>query len=310
MNNKNIITNIKKRAEYLEKIRKYFKGLNTLEVDTPLAYTYGVTDPFIDVFVIDTVAGKRYLQSSPECAMKRLLAAGTGSIYQICKAFRDEPCGHQHNHEFTMIEWYRVGIDYFQLMQEMENLFLAFKSDIEFIYLSYQEAFEKYCGFNPHKTFLGELVSQVHKHVGEIQGLENPTIADYLDILFSYKIEKNLNIEKTVYFIYDYTIHQSALARKVKDENGQLVAARFEVFYDGTELANGYYELIDKSEQLKRFEKDLAIRKEQGKPILEIDKELLNCLDDVPECSGVALGFDRLLMSLENISDIKELSIF
>jgi lysyl-tRNA synthetase class 2 len=310
MNNKNIITNIKKRAEYLEKIRKYFKGLNTLEVDTPLAYTYGVTDPFIDVFAIDTVAGKRYLQSSPEYAMKRLLAAGSGSIYQICKAFRDEPCGHQHNHEFTMIEWYRVGIDYFQLMQEMENLFLAVKSDIEFIYLSYQEAFEKYCGFNPHKTSLGELVSQVHKHVGKIQGLENPTIADCLDILFSYKIEKNLNVEKTVYFIYDYTIHQSALARKVKDENGQLVAARFEVFYDGTELANGYYELIDKSEQLKRFEKDLAIRKEQGKPILEIDKELLNCLDDVPECSGVALGFDRLLMSLENISDIKELSIF
>jgi len=310
MNNKQTIINIKKRAEYLEKIRRYFKNLDTLEVDTPLAYSHGVTDPFIDVFAIDTVAGKRYLQSSPEYAMKRLLAAGSGSIYQICKAFRDEPCGHQHNHEFTMIEWYRVGIDYFQLMKEIEGLFLAVKSDVEFVYLSYREAFEKNYGFDPHKLTLDELVAQVHKYVGEIQGLDNPTIADCLDILFSYKIEKNLNAENTAYFIYDYTIHQSALAKKVTDKNGQLVAARFEVFYNGTELANGYYELINKSEQLKRFEKDLAIRKEQGKPTLEIDTKFLECLDNLPECSGVALGFDRLLMSLENIKDIKKLSIF
>ena len=308
--NKQVIINIKKRAEYLEKIRKYFKDLNTLEVDTPLAYDYGVTDPFIDVFAIDTVAGRRYLQSSPEYAMKRLLAAGSGSIYQICKAFRDEPCGHQHNHEFTMIEWYRVSIDYFQLMKEIEGLFLAIKSDIRFIYLSYREAFEKYYGFDPHKLSLEEIVVEVDKYVGKIQGLDNLTIADCLDILFSYKIEKNLNAENTAYFTYDYTIHQSALAKKVTDKNGQLVAARFEVFYNGIELANGYYELIDSSEQLKRFEKDLAIRKGQGKLTLDIDKELLKCLDNIPECSGVALGFDRLLMGLENIKDIKEFSVF
>ena len=310
MNNKQTIVNIKKRAEYLSKIREYFKNLNTLEVDTPLAYSYGVTDPFIDVFAIDTIAGKRYLQSSPEYAMKRLLAADSGSIYQICKAFRDEPCGVLHGHEFTMIEWYRVGIDYFQLMKEMEGLFLAAKSDVKFAYLSYREAFEKYYGFDPHKVSLEELVAEVHRYVGEIQGLDNPTITDCLDILFSYKIEKNLNAENTVYFIYDYTTHQSALAKKVTDKNGQLVAARFEVFYNGIELANGYYELIDKSEQLKRFEKDLAIRKEQGKPILDIDNELLDCLDNIPECSGVALGFDRFLMGLEGIKDIGELSIF
>ena len=310
MSNKQAITNIKKRASYLEKIRKYFKDLNTLEVETPLAYDYGVTDPFIDVFDIDTIAGKKYLQSSPEYAMKRLLAAGSGSIYQICKAFRDEPCGHQHSHEFTMIEWYRIGIDYFQLMKEIEGLFLAVKSDIEFIYLSYREVFEEHYGFDPHKLSRDELVVEVDKYVGKIQGLDNPTIADCLDILFSYKIEKNLNAKKTAYFIYDYTNYQSALARKITDKNGQLVAARFEVFYNGIELANGYYELIDKSEQLKRFEKDLAIRKEQGKPILDIDKELLECLDNISECSGVALGFDRLLMGLENIKDIKALSVF
>lgn len=304
------IKNIKKRAEYLAKIRNYFADLDVLEVDTPLAYNYGVTDPFIDVFAIDTVAGKRYLQSSPEYAMKRLLADGSGSIYQICKAFRDEPCGQFHSHEFTMIEWYRVGIDYFQLMKEMERLFLAIKPNLQFEYLSYQEVFERHYNFNPHSISLEDLQSQVELYVGKIQGLDNPTIADCLDILFSYKIEKNLNTKNTVYFIYDYTIYQSALAKKVIDKNNQKVAARFEVFINGIELANGYYELINKDEQLKRFESDLAIRKEQGKSSMEIDTELLACLEKVPECSGVALGFDRLLMSLENIDDIKDLSIF
>ena len=303
------LENIKKRAEYLAKIRNFFKNLDVLEVDTPLAYDYAVTDPFIDVFSINTVAGKRYLQSSPEYAMKRLLAAGSGSIYQICKAFRDEPCGKLHNHEFTMIEWYRVGIDYFQLMQEMQKLFAILKANLEFIYLSYQEAFEKYYNINPHNICLSELQALVRENVGEIQGFKNPTIADCLDILFSYKIEKNLNQQNTVYFIYDYTVHQSALARRVNDKNNQLVAARFEVFYNGIELANGYYELIDKKEQLKRFENDLATRKQQQKALLDIDTKLLECLENIPECSGVALGFDRLLMSLERISDIKNLSI-
>ncbi|OIN84496.1 EF-P lysine aminoacylase EpmA [Francisella sp. TX07-6608] len=303
------LENIIKRAEYLAKIRNFFKDLDVLEVDTPLAYDYAVTDPFIDVFSINTVAGKRYLQSSPEYAMKRLLAAGSGSIYQICKAFRDEPCGKLHNHEFTMIEWYRVGIDYYQLMQEMQKLFTMLKANLEFIYLSYQEVFEKYYNINPHDICLAELQAIVKENVGEIQGLRNPTIADCLDILFSYKIEKNLNQQNTIYFIYDYTIHQSALARKVRDKNSQLVAARFEVFCNGIELANGYYELIDKKEQSKRFENDLATRKQQQKALLDIDTKLLECLENIPECSGVALGFDRLLMSLESISNIKNLTI-
>lgn len=304
------LENIKKRAQYLAQIRKYFARLDVLEVDTPLAYTYGVTDPFIDVFAIDTMAGRRYLQSSPEYAMKRLLAEGSGSIYQICKAFRDEPCGQFHNHEFTMIEWYRVGIDYFQLMKEMESLFIAVKPNLKFEYISYQEAFEKYYNFNPHTICIEELIFQVELAVGKIQGLDSPTIADCLDILFSYKIEKNLNQPNKVYFIHDYTVHQSALAKKVIDKNAQQVAARFEVFINGIELANGYYELIDKQEQLKRFNSDLLIRQEQGKGVIDIDTKLLDCLNRIPECSGVALGFDRLLMSLEGINSIKELSIF
>lgn len=191
----------------------------------------------------------------------------------------------------------------------MQKLFAILKVNLEFIYLSYQEAFEKYYNINPHNICLSELQALVRENIGEIQGLKNPTIADCLDILFSYKIEKNLNQQNTVYFIYDYTVHQSALARRVNDKNNQLVATRFEVFYNGIELANGYYELIDKKEQLKRFENDLVIRKQQQKALLDIDTKLLECLENIPECSGVALGFDRLLMSLDGISDIKNLSI-
>ena len=304
------ISNLKKRAQYLEKIRQYFKNLDVLEVDTPLAYDYAVTDPFIDVFPVNTISGKKYLQSSPEYAMKRLLAAGSGSIYQICKAFRDEACGNLHNHEFTMIEWYRVGIDHFKLMKEIEDLFIALEPSCEFIYLSYQQAFEKYYNINPHETTISQLSNLVDENVGYIQGLDNATIADYLDILFSHKIEKNLNQKNKVYFIYNYTVHQSALARKVFDKNNQLVAARFEVFCNGIELANGYYELTDRQEQLERLINDLEVRKQQNKITPEIDKKLIECLDNIPECSGVALGFERLLMSLKDIKSIKELLIF
>ena len=301
---------IKKRAKYLAKIRNYFSEIDVMEVDTPLAYDYGVTDPFIDVFDIMTSSGKKYLQSSPEYAMKRLLSAGSGSIYQICKAFRDEPTGINHSSEFTMLEWYRVGIDYFELMKEMETLFVSIKPNIEFIYLSYQEAFERYLGFNPHRISLEELQIFTQQTVGNIQGLDIPTAADCLDILFSYKIENKLNETNKLYFIYDYTIHQSALSRIVNNADQELVAARFEVFYNSLELANGYYELLDKQEHINRFNDDLSIRNMQSKPYMEIDTPLLDSLDSIPECSGVALGIDRLIMALEGVTDINDLSIF
>ena len=260
-----IFHNIYKRAKYLYIIRNYFKKLNVLEVDTPLAYDHGVTDPFIDLFKLQTRAGKKYLQSSPEYAMKRLLALGIGSIYQICKAFRDESCGQYHNFEFTIIEWYRVGINYFMLMKEMESLFLLFKDDLKFIYLSYYQVFKKYYNFNPHSISLNNLEKIVLNNVGKIEGLNALTISDGLDILFTHKIENKLNKHNTIYFIYDYTTHHSSLARNILNKDNDLVSARFEVFHNGIELANGYYELLNKREQLNRFKRDLIIRKNQGK---------------------------------------------
>ena len=302
------IKNIKLRANYLKKIRNYFDDLNVLEVDTPLAYEYGVTDPFIDVFPITTQNGKKYLQSSPEYAMKRILSDYKSSIYQICKAFRDDPKARLHNYEFTMIEWYRTNIDYFQLMKEMEILFKSLKSNLSFEYYSYEELFKKYFSINPHKISLDELKIIVKNIAGDFCGLNDLTIADCLDILFSFEIEKKLSKEKTVYFVYDYTAYQSALAKKII-KNSIEVATRFEVFYNGIELANGYDELIDKTEQLNRFKNDLEIRKSQNKEILEIDTKLLECLDKIPQCSGVAMGLDRLILVLEDLEKISDLNI-
>ena len=303
------IKNIKLRANYLKKIRNYFDNLNVLEVDTPLAYEYGVTDPFIDVFPITTQNGKKYLQSSPEYAMKRILSNYKSSIYQICKAFRDDARARLHNYEFTMIEWYRTNINYFQLMKEMEILFKSLKSNLNFEYYSYEELFKKYFSINPHKISLDELKIIVKNIAGDFCGLSDLTIADCLDILFSFEIEKKLSKEKTIYFVYDYTIYQSALAKKII-KNSVEVVTRFEVFYNGIELANGYDELINKTEQLKRFKNDLEIRKSQNKEILEIDTKLLECLDKIPQCSGVAMGLDRLILAFENLEKISDLNIF
>lgn len=301
------IRNVATRARYLEKIREYFKELSVIEVETPLAYQYAVSDPFIDVFDIDTLSGKRYLQSSPEYAMKRLLAQGSGSIYQICKAFRNEQQGKNHNYEFTMLEWYRVEIDHIQLMSEMKKLFSSLKLDLVFKHISYRDVFLSVYTIDPHTASVDELEQLCNKFVGEIHGATNLTKADYLDILFSYKVEKELNAANTLYFIYDYTVDQSALAKIIVDDFNTKVAARFEVFYNGLELANAYYELIDKDEQLARFNNDNRICKQNNKPIIELDEKLINSLDSIPECSGVAMGLDRLIMSFEDISDISEI---
>ncbi|MFZ9035069.1 MAG: EF-P lysine aminoacylase EpmA [Francisellaceae bacterium] len=296
---------IRKRADYLKKIRDYFEHLEVVEVDTPLAYRYAVSDPYIDVFAIDTPGGRRFLQSSPEYAMKQLLAAGSGSIYQICKAFRVDPKAAIHNWEFTMLEWYRVGIDHFALMQEMKDLFRLLDPSISYQRLSYNQLFQHYLSINPHQAELSELSTETGRRIGKIMGLSNPSKSDCLDLLFTHCIEPELKKSTDLCFIYHYPKEQAALARIIDSEEGE-VAARFEVFYKGVELANGYYELSDSKEQRKRFHADNAVRRAEGKSIIEMDVGLLKALDKLPECSGVALGLDRLIMLLEGRGGIAE----
>ena len=294
-----------KRANYFKLIRQFFADKKVLEVETPLSYPYPVSDPYIDAFSIQTKSGQQYLQTSPEYAMKRLLANGSGSIYQICKAFRDDPKAQFHSHEFTMLEWYRVGLDDQALREEIIQMIRLLKPEIMIHQFSYKEVFTKVLQLNPHQADALSLRARVKEEIGEIHGLAKPSHIECLDLLFSHCIEPWLRQFELV-FVYDYPKIQAALARVADNLDGEIVAKRFELFYQGIELANGYDELTDSKEQRKRFDNDLLIRQQIGKPEVPVDEGLLSCLDKMPACAGVALGLDRLIMCLEGYQHIEE----
>jgi lysyl-tRNA synthetase class 2 len=297
---------LKVRATYLQKVRSFFYARDVLEVETPLLYEYPVTDPYLDAFEVQTQNGIRYLQTSPEYAMKRLLANDSGSIFQICKAFRDDPEGCHHHYEFTMLEWYRVGFNDKQLMDEIALLIQDIKPKIQATYLSYQSLFQQYLGINPHTIDHEGLKGITFKYIGKIEGLPNPSKEDCLNLLLTHKLEVELAKMELV-FIYDYPESQAALAKVEINRDGIKVAKRFEAYYKGIELANGYNELTDSEIQRERFEKDLQIRKVENKKDVPVDLKLLAALNyGMPECAGVALGLDRLIMVLECCEDIKE----
>ena len=281
------------RATLYQQIRTFFAERQVVEVDTPLLADAPVTDPFLEALAVKHQGKTQYLQTSPEYAMKRLLAAGSGDIYQLCKAFRAEEAGRLHRTEFTMLEWYRVGFDEHDLMAEMDVL-------LQYTLLcqpakkhTYQHLFEKYLEINPHTASEAALLGIAHQQLDLVA--DNLNRDDYLMLLFSNCIEPHLGHEQPV-FVYDYPASQAALAQ-CKQVDGQHVAARFEVFVNGVELANGYHELIDAAEQKRRFEQDIAVRKQLGLPAVPIDQGLVHALEKgLPACAGVSLGVDRLLM--------------
>ena len=287
----------RRRAQVVQNIRAFFAERNVLEVDTPLMAAAPVTDPYLQAITARCMGQTYYLQTSPEYAMKRLLAAGSGSIFQICKAFRDEESGRIHRPEFTLLEWYRVGFNDRQLMDEMDQLLQGLTGWAPALRISYQAVFERYVGINPHTIGLVAARAVLREQVGEVGGLSAPSLNDCLQLLFSAVIEPKLQAHDLV-FVFDYPTAQAALAkRRVVD--GQEVAARFEVYARGVELANGYDELTDPVEQRRRFEADLVLRQQQGLPLVPMDEALLQALEaGMPECAGVALGLDRVLMLL------------
>ena len=274
------IETLRQRADLLDRIRTFFKKRRVLEVETPLLSQHTVTDRYIDSFSVENY----YLQTSPEYAMKRLLAANSGPIFQITKAFRKEECGRQHNPEFTLLEWYRPGFTHHDLMDEMDQLLGLLLNAQKAQRSTYAELFEKYCGIDP----------LTHDNTTELQ------------LLFSEKIEPNL---KGVNFVYDYPAKQAALS-KINKTN-PLVAERFEVYIDGIEIANGFHELTDAEEQQQRFKADQTYRNENNKLIPEIDTRFINALEaGLPDCAGVALGIDRLMMYLTQKKAITEVIAF
>ncbi len=283
---------LQSRATLNRQIREFFAARNVMEVETPLLCSRAVTDPYIQAFASD---GK-YLQTSPEYAMKRLLAAGSGSIYQICKAFRQEEAGNMHNPEFTMLEWYRTGFDHQQLMQEMDDLLQLLLDRPAAIKISYQQLFLDMVGINPHTADLDALQAcaaqcGINLTAAALVGL---TVTDWLQLIMSHVIEPKM-VGPRPWIVYGFPVAQAALARIVQEDCP--VAARFEVYIEGIECANGYYELQDADEQAKRFATDNAIRSKNGIHNMEPDERLLSALRvGLPECAGVTLGLDRVLM--------------
>ncbi|MDR0781656.1 MAG: EF-P lysine aminoacylase GenX [Pseudomonadales bacterium] len=281
-------------------IRNFFQRRAVLEVETPLMSRGSGTDPQLAPIVArygvgpGSVGEPRYLQTSPEFAMKRLLAAGSGPIYQLGKAFRDGESGPRHNPEFTLLEWYRPGFTLEQLMEEVAALVreaLALAAD-PIARVSYAALFQREFGLDPHSAPLVHLQALVHARVDRQLDLGERDAC--LDVLYSALIEPTL-LEPV--FIYDYPATQAALAKTAPDAQGRLVARRFELVMGGLELANGYDELSDAAEQARRFEQDALTRARLGLPPLAADTRLVAALTQgLPACAGVALGVDRLLM--------------
>ncbi|KOR16020.1 MULTISPECIES: EF-P lysine aminoacylase EpmA [Acinetobacter] len=306
---------LKARAQLYRTIREFFAQRNVMEVETPIVSQAGVTDVHLaSVQVQRHIEGRvqqQYLQTSPEFAMKRLLAAGSGPIYQICKVFRDDEHGRKHNSEFTMLEWYRPGLDLRELMHEtaaLLNVCLAHRFDeIRPLVLSYKHAFQDRLDINPLQATLAQL-KQTAQRVGLTLDLGDDRLA-YMDLLFSHFVEPSLGFDTPI-FLTDFPPEMASLAKVRLDEDGEEVAARFEVYIEGLELANAYDELLDASVLRARFEADNQERDKLGLQVMPLDENLLAALAHMPECSGIALGIDRLLMVATQKLNIEQVIAF
>ncbi|WP_207063807.1 EF-P lysine aminoacylase EpmA [Motiliproteus sp. SC1-56] len=303
---------IRQRAQLYARIRAFFAARGVLEVDTPVLSQAAVSDPHLapmsTSFEGPGVAQPRplFLQTSPEYPMKRLLAAGSGPIYQLAKAFRNGEAGGRHNPEFCMLEWYRPGFDEHQLMDEVADLVGEVLARDDFVRLSYRQAFERFVGLDPHEASLATLQGCARERL-DLE-LESDNRDTWLNLLLSHLVEPELRAPT---FIFDFPASQAALARVHPDERGTRVARRFELYTDGVELANGYFELTDSAEQTRRFNADQQQRRALGVSPLPLDEHLLAALAaGLPECAGVALGVDRLLMLASGCERIEQVLAF
>lgn len=306
---------LKARAKLYRQIRQFFIERDVLEVETPILSQAGVTDVHLaSVQAQRHVHGKKqthYLQTSPEFAMKRLLASGSGAIYQICKVFRDDEHGRKHNSEFTMLEWYRPQFSLKDLMLEVTdllNVVLAERfGEVLPTVLSYKHAFIDRLDLNPLQATLQQLKDAAQR-VGLNLDLGDDRLA-YIDLLFSHMVEPSLGFDTPV-FLTDFPPELASLAKTKLDEDGELVAARFELYIEGLELANAYDELIDAEVLRSRFQADNAEREKVGLYVMPIDEYLLAALPNMSECAGIALGVDRLLMVVMNQMKLERVITF
>lgn len=285
------IDTLKKRAVLMAELRLFFTGRGYWEVETPALSAYGVTDVYIENIEARCLGKRSYLQTSPEYAMKRLLAAGSGPIFQIARAFRDEELGRWHNPEFTLLEWYQPGCDHHAMMDEVDCLLQSILGSTTLQRLSYQEAFLSACDLNPFIASVADCKQVLARHDLQYVLAEEEIDRDaYLFLLMVHCVEPYLARLDVPCALYGFPPSQAALA---KVQHG--VAERFEVYYQGIELANGFHELTDAHLQTARFKHDQQQRHARNKTARAIDTRFIQALEaGIPPCSGVALGLDRL----------------
>ena len=308
------IPNLLKRAAVMAEIRRFFTDRGVLEVETPCMSQATVTDihlfPFETRFVGPghSQGLNLYLMTSPEYHMKRLLAAGCGPVFQLCRSFRNEEMGRHHNPEFTMLEWYRPCYDMYRLINEVDDLLQQVLECQPAESLSYQQAFQRHLEIDPLSADKAQLREVAAK-------LDLSNIADteedrdtLLQLLFTMGVEPHIGKDRPT-FIYHFPATQASLAQISPGDHR--VAERFEVYYKGIELANGFHELTDAHEQRLRFEQDNRKRAARGLPQQPIDNNLLAALEaGLPDCSGVALGVDRVVMLALGAESIGEVIAF
>lgn len=315
---------LRQRAAIIRSIRQFFHTRNILEVETPSLSANTITDPYLEAMSTQhtqpgaSVSKALYLQTSPEYAMKRLLAAGSGDIFQICKSFRDDEVGRLHNPEFTILEWYRVGYDMQALIEEVAALLIAVLPVTEVEQFTYCELFEGLTSLNPLTINITELLAYCDANdLGEYAIILQGSIEEshhssvlkdsLLQVIFSQQIEPKIGASNPV-MVTHFPASQASLA--TLSACGQ-TANRFEVYYRGIELANGFNELTDANEQLSRFTQDNAKRAALGLATKAIDDDFIEALRcGLPPCSGVALGIDRLIMLASNKASIDDVISF
>lgn len=307
------------RAQLYGLIRRFFDERHVLEVETPILSMAGNTEPNIESFRtrftghVDAGSPERFLRTSPEYPLKRLLAEGLGDCYELGRVFRNGEAGRRHNPEFTMLEWYRVGMDHRQLAVETIQFVQAARRLVvddgkvqgENVHITtYRDLFRQTLAIDPFETDLATLQRQVADFAIDPQGL---TRDDWLDLVITHRIQPDFPRDR-ITIIHDWPATQCALAR-VRPGNPP-VAERFELYLGQHELANGYHELNDAAEQRARFEHENERRAQRGQPALPLDENLLATLDALPDCAGVALGIERLMMCLTGSDTIGDIMAF
>lgn len=301
---------LRDRAIMFRTVRSFFSARSVCEVDCPILSASASVDAHIDLIPASPVGGTHYLHSSPEYGMKRLLSRGMGDIYQLSHVFRNGECGIKHNPEFTMVEWYRVGISFTGLIQETLDFVRLFLGELPSSIISYREAFQRFAGIDYLAASTEELITYLDQRKIPIYPNAIHEGKDaLLNLILGSIIEPRLGQDELCALAY-YPLSQAALAQTCMHGN-EAVSERFEIYFKGVELCNGYHELADPTEQRRRLEEANIERKKLGKEPLPIDENFLQSLEKgIPDCCGVAVGFDRLMMLRHNAQHISDVIPF